>query len=460
MTEYLIAEFLGFIKKYKLIEPKDSILIAVSGGKDSTVLTDVLFKIRQTYALQLAIAHLNHQLRGTESDEDAQHCKKMADNYGVSYYYQEIDVRSFAKKQRQSIEQAAHTLRYKFLVDTADKYGFKKITTAHTKNDQAETVLMNLLKGGMWESLQGIPIYQNNIIRPLLWCSREKIMKYLTMNGLIWREDSSNADLSYRRNRVRHELLPLLQNNYNPQIINTLNLYGNYFGEIRDLTETISQNYYSKVVIDKTDEKIILDRNLLKSLPRPIQKKIVRTACNHLFSARNPISSHLEIKIIEELERIQSGKRLTFGQKGEILYDRGNLVIRKVNNHRFIYTIQINENYCWHEEKLEFISRILNEENNSETWDEVIDYKVFEGKQILLRSWQEGDTFIPFGQSTGCKISDFFINKKISRYNKYKIPLLVAGDEIIWVCGYRISEKARVTDNTRQRVGISCRYAL
>ncbi|OQX52625.1 MAG: tRNA lysidine(34) synthetase TilS [Candidatus Omnitrophica bacterium 4484_213] len=284
------------IKKYNLFSENDKVIVAVSGGADSVALLFLLFSLKEEYNLELFVAHFNHQIRGEEAEADVLFVRRIAQQLTLPFIVKKRDVPAYAKRRKLSLEEAARDLRYKFLEEAAKKKGATKIALGHNKDDQIETVLMRLLRGGGSQGLGGMSpkrIIANgaNIVRPLIETSRKEILDFLKQKKIKFREDSSNRETVYLRNRVRHRLLPYLER-YNPRIGQILFNTAENLREENEYLEEIAKKAFSQVSQPPTTfskgsrqgrkvvggKKVILSLNKLTRFHLAIQKRLLRLA--------------------------------------------------------------------------------------------------------------------------------------------------------------------------------------
>ena len=218
----LFERFKILIEEKKLIEPNSTVLVAVSGGVDSVVLLHLLSQMRTEKKLKLVIAHLNHGIRGDEADADEHFVRQVAKQYSYQYFSKKVNTPHYAKKFKMSLETAARELRYDFLKKTAEKVGANLIALGHNANDQAETILAHFIRGAGLAGLAGMRMKKDIFVRPLLNFKRYEIENYAVQASLNFREDSSNRDVAYQRNRLRYQLIPTLEKDYNPQLVDAL----------------------------------------------------------------------------------------------------------------------------------------------------------------------------------------------------------------------------------------------
>lgn len=247
--ERLEEKVLNTIKKYKLIENKDKVVIGVSGGPDSMTLLHVLYCMKEILDIQICVAHINHMLR-EEADEETQYVQKFCKSLGVDCYIKRIDIEKVAIDEKISTELAGRRVRYDFFEEVAQKVGATKIATAHNANDNAETVLMNLMRGTGTSGLKGIePMRDNKFIRPIIECTRKEIEKYCVENKLEPKYDKSNMENIYTRNKIRNGLLPYIEKEFNPNIVDGLNRLSTIVAKEEEYFHKVVENVFKELVI-------------------------------------------------------------------------------------------------------------------------------------------------------------------------------------------------------------------
>ncbi|MFH2092658.1 MAG: tRNA lysidine(34) synthetase TilS [Pseudomonadota bacterium] len=288
------------IDDHQMITPKDSVLIAVSGGPDSVALALILAAITQTYRLTLGMVHLNHMLRGDDASQDELFVKDLALHLGLPFHGKQLNVKAHAATNRLSVEESGRKLRYAFFNQLAQDHGYTKIATGHTRDDNAELVLMNLLRGSGTKGLSGIPpIRQNLYIRPLIRVSKQQLLDLLTRNRQPYRIDSSNTDPAYLRNRVRNSLIPHLQSDYNPEIVNALDRLSRVMRQEEDYFEREAQRLFDHCLVEKKDASLVFSKSALALVHPALLSRILRKAIQVLKTDLNRISMvHMENMII------------------------------------------------------------------------------------------------------------------------------------------------------------------
>ncbi len=433
----------SFTNKNRLIEKGDSILIGFSGGADSRFVLYFLNKYAAKYKIKIAAVHVNHMLRGKEAERDENFCRKVADEIGIEFYSKSVNVKSYAKKNKLSIEEAARILRYEVFEEIADKENFTKICTAHNMNDNSETVLLNLFKGTGTAGLSGIPPKRGKIIRPLLAVTRDEIEDYLSSENIKFITDSSNADVNFLRNKIRREILPVVRSGINPQVDKAiLNLSGiisgrnvfikNYADKLRvKLLEKDSGKLKLKISLPETDSTLLLD-------------EILRPELVGIFSFS---PEYQDIEKIKDLINSQKGSVAAFREnlygireKNEVLFYRA-----KEHSGESEITFRLGKKV-----KTDDFELIFKDNLNKEAGCEIISLDDLD-ETFILRKWKTGDKFQPLGMKGKKKISDFLTDIKIPSHERADVYVVVNNNEIIWVVGYRISDKVKIKNNSRKK---------
>ncbi len=440
----------GEFRKNAIIH--QTVLVAVSGGIDSTVLTDVLFLLLPELELLPILLHFNHQLRGEESDQDAAFVQQLAATYGFPLITASAPVRDYVRQKRWNLEQGARQLRYACFAQLASLLNIRYLCTAHTKNDLAETVLLNFLRGSSVTGLAGIARLrslsdQTLLFRPLLGWDRSDIHTFARARSLQWREDSSNRDLRYRRNRIRHQLLPLLAQQFNPNIIDTLARTAAHFADLDEYLDHFVASLQEKLVAEKSERTIALHLSALMAQPPFLQKELLARLIARFFGFTPQW---------HQLDRILS---VTHKQTGTIETIQKNLVALR-DRHLLILSTPpaavsvqktIEKTGCFTIDGKQLCLRELPRSRwrRSKKYHFVDSAKV--PQRLILRTWKAGDLFQPLGMAAPMKLSDFLTNQKVSVLERPTVCVLTTPDnEIIYVCGYQISERFKIDDNTRR----------
>lgn len=397
------------------------------------------------YGLELVIAHLNHGLREDEARRDADFVKESARSLGLTFVYGEVDTLKHKEESQLSIEDAARQLRYKFFDQVLNKHYGTKLATAHTLDDQAETVLMRLIRGSGSKGLSGIPPVSKNIIRPLIETSRKEIEEYLNSKGVKWVEDSSNESEDFLRNKIRHNLVPELTV-YNPQIKETLAKTADILRAEDEFITRETRKYFDEVFsINKAE----LTGNLKKYIERDrtIRYSLLRTAVERLNNSLKNISS-VHITSADDFllsENVSGEIELPEGTTIVKGYDVF-LVTKKLQLEReFSYSIQSPGKWGFPELEVE-ISLI-----QTETLDENDESVAYFDPQVVefpieVRNFKPGDRFSPLGMSSSKKLQDYFTDIKLPQFLRSRVPVFLSQGEVMWLGGIRIDDRFKVTN--------------
>jgi len=431
------------IEKYDMLRPDESVVIGVSGGADSICLLHVLLELRES-GTGLIVAHLDHGIRGKEAKRDASFVKRTAESLGLKFEQGEADVPRFRKESKLTLEEAARVLRYEFLENTRMKYGADKIATAHTLDDQAETVLMRLIRGSGSKGLSGIrPISNGVVIRPLIETPRREIEKYLVSRGIEWIEDSTNKLRTIHRNRIRLDLLPGLEK-YNPRIKETLSRTSDLLRIEDDYIDREAKKYFRRIFAPGREE-FKGDLRKFKRLHRALRSSILRLAVEELNkSLRNITSIHL----VSADEFLMSGTASGEAElPDEIViakgYDSFLVTTRSRLGRKFSYVITAPGKWRFPEFEVDI------EEITAVTLEEEREDVVYlnAGKVVFpieVRSPKAGDRFTPLGMKDGKKLKNFFVDEKIPRFERRRVPIFTTGGEIFWIGGMRIDDRFKL----------------
>ena len=438
----MLRKLIRHIEKEELFGRNQKLLVAVSGGLDSIVLLHLLYKME----MDCLVAHCNFRLRGEDSDGDEVFVGKLAEEYGFSFCTTAFDTTEHAKEKAISIEMAARDLRYDWFESVRQANQCQYILTAHHADDVIETVLINLARGTGIHGLTGIKSKKDHLIRPLLPFSREDLQKYAEENALNYREDYTNAQTDFVRNKIRHQIIPVLQE-INPSIQKTMNENVARFSDV----ELIYNNEISSkklTFVDQKDDKLLISVSDLKNLP---------ANNSHLFELLKPYGFHSRdvSHIIESLDAI-SGK-LFYSENYQLLRDREFLILTE-REEKAAGEYELNKGGLSIEEDLKLECRIF-ERSTDFKFPRDSQVACFDADKLSfplkLRKWQEGDVFHPIGMKGRKKISDYFIDNKFSLTDKENAWLLVSGDDIIWLIGHRMDDRYKITKATHSIYQVS-----
>ena len=455
---------LQFIKEEHLISRRQKLVVAVSGGPDSVCLLHILVKLQKELDIKLHVAHLNHQLRGAESETDARYVADLAQNLDIPATIEQHDVKSYQSRHHTSLEEAAREVRYTFLAQVARAVGTERAAVGHTIDDHVETILMHLIRGSGTRGLKGLqPLsrWQSSgacldVIRPLLLLSRKETAAYCHQHRLNPRTDESNTSLVPFRNRIRHELLPQLQS-YNPQVTEALLRTARIAADDLDLIDKEVARVWRKVA-RKQERAVILDKTNFLRLPPALKRHLLRNAIEELGNLRDIEARHIE-EVMDALGK-PAGKKISLpgGLTFTIDYDRYLLGSDAAALSPFpILESEAKLNIPgktivpgWNIEAI-IIEPARAREKGAETNDFTASFDLDRaGSELTVRRRQPGDRFQPLGMSQPKKLNEFMIDARIPQAWRQRIPIICSPEQILWVVGSRIDERAKVTDNTKR----------
>lgn len=422
--------------KLNFLEGK-KLLLAISGGLDSMVMAYLFHKSH----FEIALAHCNFQLRGIESFEDQQFVENFANQNNIPIFITQFDTKAFAEDYKVSIQVAARELRYNWFYELLETKKYDYILTAHHADDNLETFLINLSRGTGIEGLIGIPAQNEKIIRPFLSFSRSEIEAYANVNQIVWREDSSNASDKYLRNKIRHDLIPVLKQ-LNPDFLETFQKTQDYLQQTQIMAEDAAIMVYQQVAQEANDE-IHFNLKKLKQLPN-YRSYLYQWLSEFGFTAWNDIYA---------LADSQSGKQV-FAPQHSLLKNRDFLILAPLKEKTLHEEFFIEEN-----KEVNFPIKLTFSKVDSVI--ETSNKTIFTDASklhfpLILRHWNEGDSFQPFGMDgKSKKVSKFFKDEKLSLTEKEKTWLLCSGNQIVWIVGLRADERFKVSGTTTKIIKIA-----
>ncbi|ACH39648.1 tRNA(Ile) lysidine-34 synthase, putative [Citrifermentans bemidjiense Bem] len=434
------------VRNQNLFQPGETVVVAVSGGADSVALLDIMTRLE--CGLRLVVAHLNHCLRGAESDADQAFVASLADNYHLPFVSQSCDVADLARRERLSLEDAGRRARYAFLEQTAEQYGAFSIALAHHQDDQAETVLIRLLRGSGGTGLSAMAgTAGDKLKRPLLQVSRVKLEQYLKQRELSYRTDSTNADTAILRNSIRHELIPLLRR-YNPKVSERLAATAEILAGDEELLEGLTQAAYQRLASAEGGQVRFQVEPLMKE-PRALRLRLYRRALTELRGDLMRIGlAHLEaIDLLAASPRPNAEATLPGACRVSRCYGSLSLGHAAAQAPPLWEQVVAGEGrYPLPGGGVLLVERLPRPDSldTGSRWSAFLSPETVPFPW-LLRGFRPGDRFTPLGMSGAQKIKDAFINEKVPPQLRRRIPLLLSEGEIAWVPGVRLAERGRVT---------------
>lgn len=437
--------FIQTIKKYGLINKGETIIIAISGGSDSIVLTHLLHQIKEKWDLKLYGFHLDHCTRNGASHEDAAFVKKHLEKLDIEGYFYSVDIKEKYKHQKLSFEEAARKERYQLLDALYNKLNADKIALGQNLNDQGETLLFRLFRGSGLVGLTGIDYLRDKkYIRPIMELSKEEIEKFCEKQEIPYAVDKTNFETIYSRNKIRQELIPYIKENFNSNIEHTLARTAELLTEENDFIQQQVEKAFD-VQCRRLDGRLVVSLEDFDKNHIAVKRRLIRKMIEFLTEQLKNVSFHEVQSVVEMIETRKTGKyREVNGVIFRIEYDRLVVFVEEDRDQKSTMqkSLKVNVLSKWDKQVLDIDQTI------------VIDYGKVQGK-LTIRTRQPGDIFQPLGMEGTKKLKDFFIDEKISRFERDNILLVCDEENIIWVVGYRMSHKYRVTKDTRQIAKLS-----
>lgn len=451
----MIKKVLKTIEDNKMFDKGDKVIVAVSGGPDSTCLLKVLYDLRENLGIYISVAHLNHCLRGKEADKDEEYVKQFCCKLNIDFYSKKVDVNSLAKKRGISSEMAGRSARYEFFQEIREQIQGSKIAIAHNANDQAETILMRIMRGTGLTGLMGIsPVRDRIYVRPLIKVTRDEIEEYCIKNELNPKIDATNFESIYGRNKVRLEIIPYIKEKFNTDIVMTLNRLSDTLRVDNEYLESISLEKY-KLYCKEKEKKVTINKEAF-SQPEAILTRIIRLSISYVNESTYNFEKKHIFDIIDIQKYHSTGTVLSlpsgieaYNNYGNIdLYSSKELTSKDITE----YELEIGKTNAIVNDKIKVTFRILNSDEainlKKNKFIKYFSYDNMKGK-ITLRYRRDGDRFNPIGMSGTKKIKDIFMDMKIEKELRDKIPLICFDSEIAWITGYMVSDKYKVKEDTK-----------
>lgn len=439
---------LKFIDRHNLISAGDKVLIALSGGPDSVLALYLFHKFSQRFKISIEAVHIHHQLRGAEADLDEALCKELCSKLKIDFHTVKINVKSFAKTNKLSIEEAARFLRYGEFRSIAEKSNCNKILTAHNMNDNTETVLLNLFKGTGLAGISGIPIKRQNIIRPLLSITKSEILEYLHENKISYRIDRTNFSNDFKRNFIRNKIVPAIKEGINPSLDETIQ----HSSEIFRTSNKLVFSYIEKIFKDFVsfqNNKLEIDLDIIDEFGEDVLGEIFMKSLRKYFTYEFSFEDYL--KLIG-LVRNQTGKKIELSGGLEAFRARKKVLIGEKTEEKEFDPIELIAG-----NSVEFDGRTLNVEivdRGKEKFVATRNHELISADDLIdlfiLRRWKPGDKFMPLGMNSFKKVSDFLNEQKVPSLKKKEQFVLENNNNIVWVVGLRIDNRYKLKEETKK----------
>ncbi|HBZ68116.1 MAG TPA: tRNA lysidine(34) synthetase TilS [Bacteroidales bacterium] len=434
----MLEEFRNFVNENQLFDRDHKVLLAVSGGIDSVVMTRLFHQLK----LRFGIMHCNFQLRGEASDGDARFVEALANELGCPFFTIAFATKQYASDNGLSTQMAARELRYNWFEEVRQHEGYELIATAHHAGDDAETFFINLIRGTGLRGLQGIPLRQGNIIRPMKFANREQIRAYADKHQICWREDATNASTHYLRNKIRHNVLPLLNvisPAFNVKLAETIS-------HLNDTGEAL------RVIIERERVRLVIADDCGNQYINLDDLTVMTPVGFWLFELLQPYQFNRTI--IDDITRNLSGNggQRFLSPSFEARIERGKLILTPHTEASAdeVYTIEagvadLKQPLPLTIRRLQYVKEL----KVPHTFDTVWLDAALITSPLTLRRWRSGDRFHPLGMNGSKKVSDYFIDHKFSQQQKDNTWLLCHESDIVWIVGHRIDHRYRVTSATQ-----------
>ncbi|MBR6696738.1 MAG: tRNA lysidine(34) synthetase TilS [Lachnospiraceae bacterium] len=425
-----------FVKENNLILDGDSIIVGVSGGADSVCLLDVLLALKSEIDYEVYAVHINHGIRGQAALEDEIFVKELCKEYDVDLSVYKKNVPEFAKANHLTEEEAGRFIRYECFEQEMRLKNANKIAVAHHKNDNAETVLINLFRGSGLEGLKGMQPKNNNIIRPLLCCQRKEIEEYLSSKNISYCTDATNFLNDYTRNKIRNNIISYAQDEINSSVVDNILAAAETVNMALEFISKYTNKAIEKCVILK-EKKTVIDNNIYKEFDDITRMNIIRYAIDYVDGLRD--IGRVHILLVDKLKDMESGKTIDLPKGIVARKEYDNIIIEKVS-------AKTNEPPKIDYEIIEW--------SGSEIIENCDYTKLFDYDKIVnrleVRTRKDGDYFITNNTGGKKKLKDYFIDIKVPRQERDNVYLLADGNHVLWIIGYRISEAYKIEKNTKR----------
>lgn len=445
---------LSFIEQYHMIEEGSSVLAAVSGGADSLCMLIILQELQKEKQFELKAVHVEHGIRGKESQEDAIFVENFCKMHKIPCKVYHCKAADYAKEQKMTLEEGARTLRYGYFEEAAKELGVDRIAVAHNQNDCAETMLFHLARGTGLKGLCGIPPVRGKIVRPLLCVDRKAIEDYLTAKGQNYCTDATNIELEYTRNKIRHQVLPALEE-INSQCVPHMNQTAALAGEALELLEELTE--LAKEKFTRRDASGLCIHQSVLAEKLVIQKALLHLVLGEISMSSRDISG-IHIKQLQELFEKQVGKELHLPYGVEAVRTYTGIILNKSKAEpellQQVWEIKPGETLIIPEYKCRIVARLMeampqDQEIPKKLYTKWFDYDKIKNS-MQLRTKREKDFMVISADGKRKRLKNYLIDEKVPRSEREHVLLLVDSAHVVWAIGYRISEDVKVTEHTKK----------
>lgn len=442
-----------------MLSKGDAVVAAVSGGADSVAMLYALWALRDELGISLIVAHLNHGIRGRDADRDAEFVEHLAFRLGLPSVIEKVDMPHLQKEMRMGMEEAAREVRYEFLEQVVDNSMANRVAVAHTADDQAETVLLNIIRGAGPDGLAGMQPVREKIIRPLIEVFRKDVEAYLRENGIEWRSDATNFEMEHTRNRVRLQLIPLLEKEFNPRVRESLLTLSRLVRDESEVVREAARRVFDEAAGYIGPEVVVLDADRLRASPVAVERRCLRMAVEIVKGDLRDVDYAQIERIVEKLRRnekfhltLPSGRVYAKLAHCELrIFKRTQVpaveVVREVVIPGRTEVLELDVLI-----ETRFVASHTRPESSLQA---VIDSTSLKGS-LVVRTWRRGDRIVPLGMTGQKKLQDVFTDKKVPRGERRRVPVLADDEKVVWVVGAAVSESVKVTDETWAALWIEC----
>jgi tRNA(Ile)-lysidine synthase len=446
------------IREYDMIKPNDTVVAAVSGGPDSMAMLHCLIQIREELGFSIVIAHVNHGVRGKLADRDQNFVKKVAEEVGLPFHTINVNMNDYGKELGISSEEAGRILRYGFFRDILKKYGGGKVAVAHNKNDQAETLLFRVMRGTGIDGMRGMSFVVEDVIRPILNITRNEVEKYVEENSIETVEDHTNLETVYARNKIRLELIPYIEENFNPNIIDGLFRMSLTAGSDTEIIQNVVDEKFDLIVKNNEGNSIIFKGDKFLKESSGIKQRLVREALRIQRGHLHGIEEKHINSAVKLFEENKTGTKINLPGSLVAAVSYGDFIIAaydKKKNKLPSVILQRGRNNIpeWGMDIMVETTDTIPAKYNKST-EAFIDFDLIKG-DFTLRPRDDGDRFSPFGMDGTKKLKDFLIDRKVPREKRDEIPIITDENGIVWVVGYSLDNKYRVSESTKRILKIT-----
>jgi tRNA(Ile)-lysidine synthase len=462
-THPLVQRVREFIERKNLILKGEKVLAAVSGGPDSVFLLHVLMCLRKELDIELFATHINYRLREKDSEEDKNFVTSLCLDNNIPLSLRSLNDRERGWVKRSSPQEKARQLRYNFFIELCKKLSLHKVATGHTQDDQAETILLNIIRGSGLNGLGGIPPLRDGIFcRPLLKVKRSEIIDFLNDRDLSFRTDATNLEDLYRRNRIRHQLIPLIEKEYNPNIVERLVEMADQIWEAREFIDSTGKTILQELIVERDNNKIVLDLKEFNKYNTSFLKILLRLLIYSFQGSIVDISSHHIDQLVRFITKQDSSGIFqlphglivgcSVGYLSLMRAQAKGLSVDHFSDTALTVPGTTRLKHFGIEVTTEFLSERGDEEDIHST--AVFDFDVIEAP-LVVRSWKRGDRIDKPTKGKSKKLSDYFLDARIPKWQRATIPLVTDSKGVLWIIGHALSEKYLPDQRSKQLLRIN-----